>query len=243
MGGSGDHVANVSERSWFVVVRARRLAAVGTGVMLAVGAAGSVSAHVSIDEEAVEAGSRAVVTFALAHGCGGSPTTQVRIQVHESIPDVTPTINANWTVDKVIEPLDDPIVGSHGELLNERVREVVYTAITPLEDGYRDTFELSIEVPDSAVGQTLYFPTIQRCEVGETAWIEIPTDGADGGALAAPAPSVLVVAGLDGEAVVEASDSTTADTLGGDQCVGVDTCALSTPARLFPTPKPRRRLH
>ena len=234
MGGSGDHVANVSERKWFVVVlsrRTRRLAAVGTGVMLAVGAAGSVSAHVSIDEEAVEAGSLAVVTFALAHGCAGSPTTQVRIQVHESIPDVTPTINANWTVDKVIERLDDPIVGSHGELLNERVREVVYTAITPLEDGYRDTFELSIEVPDSAVGQTLYFPTIQRCEVGETAWIEIPTDDADGGALAAPAPSVLVVAGLDGEAVVEASDSTTADTLAatsasGSTLVLVDACSL-----------------
>ena len=82
-------MANVSERNCFVVVlsrRARRLAAAGTGVMLAVGAAGSVSAHVSIDEEAVEAGSFAVVTFALAHGCAGSPTTQVRIQVDESIP-------------------------------------------------------------------------------------------------------------------------------------------------------------
>ena len=148
--------------------RARLSAAAGCGVVFAIAAVGSVSAHVSIEEDAVEAGSFAVVTFSVPHGCDGSPTTQVRIQMDESIPIVTPTINANWTVDKVMEPLDTPIAGSHGEQLTERVSEVVYAAVTPLADGYRDTFELGIDVPGDAVRQTLYFPTIQTCQVGET---------------------------------------------------------------------------
>ncbi len=197
-----------------ILSRRARLSAAGSGVMLAIAAAGSVSAHVSIEEEAVEAGGFAVVTFSVPHGCDGSPTTQVRIQIDESIPTVTPTINASWTVDKVMEPLDTPIVGSHGEQLTERVSEVVYTAITPLADGYRDTFELGIEVPDDAVGERLYFPTIQTCTVGETGWIEVPAEGADGDGLAAPAPSVLVVAGHDDgadEALAESTASTTAD--------------------------------
>ena len=223
--------------------RARLSAAAGSGVMFAIAAVGSVSAHVSIEEEAVEAGSFAVVTFSVPHGCDGSPTTQVRIQMDESIPTVTPTINANWTVDKVMEPLDTPIAGSHGEQLTERVSEVVYTAITPLADGYRDTFELGIEVPGDAVGQTLYFPTIQTCQVGETAWIEIPAEGVDGDELAAPAPSVLVVAGHDGGADEATHRNTGFDDRRNHRCeqrrVGVDAWRC----RRLLTGSRRRRRH
>jgi uncharacterized protein YcnI len=45
--------------------RAPLSAAAGSGVMLAFTAVGSVSAHISIEEEAVEAGSFAVVTFSV----------------------------------------------------------------------------------------------------------------------------------------------------------------------------------
>ena len=153
------------------------------------------AAHVSIEEDEVAAGSSAIVTFAFSHGCEGSPTTQVRIQMPESIPTVAPTINANWDVEKVTETLDAPIEGAHGEQITERVSEVVYTARTPVEDGFRDTFELSVTIPEDAAGQTIYFPTIQTCEAGETAWIEIPAEGQDPDELESPAPGVDVVAG------------------------------------------------
>ena len=55
----------------------------------------------------------------------------------------------------------------------------MYTAITPLPDGYRDVFELAVNIPADAAGTRLYFPTIQTCEVGETAWIELPAEGQD----------------------------------------------------------------
>jgi uncharacterized protein YcnI len=169
--------------------------AAGSGLALALST--SAAAHVSIQEDEVAAGSSAIITFAFGHGCEGSPTTQVRIQMPESIPTVTPTINANWDVEKVTELLDTPIEGAHGEQITERVSEVVYTARTPVEDGFRDTFELSVTVPEDAVGQTIYFPTIQTCEAGESPWIEIPAEGQDPEELEFPAPGVEVVASTD----------------------------------------------
>jgi uncharacterized protein YcnI len=172
----------------------RLVAAGGAGLGLAVALSASAAAHVSIEEDEVVAGSSAIVTLAFSHGCEESPTTQVRIQMPESIPTVAPTINANWDVEKVTETLDSPIQGAHGEQITERVSEVVYTARTPVQDGFRDTFELSITVPEDAAGQTIYFPTIQTCETGESAWIEIPAEGQDHDELESPAPGVTVVA-------------------------------------------------
>ena len=172
----------------------RLVAGLAAGVGLAVAVSTSAAAHVSIQEDEVAAGSSAIVTFAFSHGCEGSPTTQLRIQMPESIPTVAPTINANWDVEKVTETLDTPIEGAHGEQITERVSEVVYTARTPVEDGFRDTFELSLTVPEDAAGETIYFPTIQTCEGGETAWIEIPAEGQDAEELESPAPGVEVVA-------------------------------------------------
>ena len=180
--------------------RAVRLtAASGAGLGLALVVSGAAAAHVSIAEDDVVAGSSTIVTLAFSHGCEGSPTTGIRIQMPESIPTVAPTINANWDVEKVMEALDAPIEGAHGEQITERVSEVVYTARTPVADGFRDTFELSLTVPEDAVDQTLYFPTIQTCESGETAWIEIPADGQDPEELESPAPGVVVVAAADGD--------------------------------------------
>ena len=77
-------------------------------------AAGTASAHVGISEDEVEAGSYAVLTFGLPHGCGQSPVTELRIQIPEPILSVTPTRNANWEVTKVMTELDEPVgVAAH----------------------------------------------------------------------------------------------------------------------------------
>jgi len=54
---------------------------------------------------------------------------------------------------------------------------------------------LSVAIPEDAAGTTLFFPTIQTCESGETAWIEIPAEGQDHDDLESPAPGVTVVEG------------------------------------------------
>lgn len=162
---------------------------------LALGGATAANAHVSIAEGSVEAGAYAILTFGVPHGCDGSPTTRVAIQIPEGINSITPTRNAFYTVEKVMENLDTPITDSHGNEVTQRVAQVVYTAATPLPSDQRDAFELSLQIPADAADTTLYFPTVQTCEQGETAWVQIPEGGQDAHALDAPSPSVAVIAG------------------------------------------------
>jgi uncharacterized protein YcnI len=155
---------------------------------------GTASAHVTIAEGEVTAGSYAILTFGLPHGCGEEATNEMRIQIPESMPSVTPTVNPKWEVEKVMEPLDEPVEAGHGQMLTERVAEVVYTTDDPLPADLRDKFELSVRIPDDAAGQTLYFPTVQICGDAESAWIEIPAEGEDPFSLEMPSPFVTVVA-------------------------------------------------
>lgn len=192
--------------------RSRRVLARGAAAGLATAAlavwtAGAASAHVSVSPSDTASESYSVLTFSVPHGCEGSPTTEVSIQIPEQINGVTPTRNANWNVEKVIQPLDEPITDAHGNEITERVSEVVYTAKTPLPDGYRDAFELSVQVTAEA-GETLVFPTIQTCEKGETAWVQVPEEGQSEDDLEAPAPAfeVTEATGEDEHGAVGAAD-------------------------------------
>ncbi|UCR88479.1 YcnI family copper-binding membrane protein [Mycetocola spongiae] len=167
--------------------------AVIAGALLALGGPLAASAHVGVTPSDTAAGSYSLLTFSVPHGCDGSGTTAVSIQIPEEINGVTPTVNPNWTVTKDMVDLSDPITDAHGNSLVQRVGSVTYTAKEPLADGFRDAFELSLQLPDSA-GKTLVFPTLQTCETGSTDWSEIAAEGQDEHDLAAPAPSVTITA-------------------------------------------------
>lgn len=179
--------------------RALRLAGgMAGGAALMLGLAASASAHVTVTPGEATADSYAVLVFGVPHGCDGSATTEVAIQIPEQIITVTPTVNPNWTVEKVMTELDPPLTDSHGNEITERVSQVIYTANTPLPDDLRDAFELSVRLPDLP-GETLAFPAIQTCEEGETAWTQVAADGEDAHDLDTPAPLVhLTAAGGDG---------------------------------------------
>lgn len=170
-------------------LRALGAATLTTGLVVA--GATVASAHVTVSPSTSAAGSYTVLTFAFGHGCGESATTQVAIQMPEQILAVSPTVHPGWDVEKVMEGLETPVDDGHGGEYTERVAEVVYTAETPVPDGYRDAFELSLKLPDAA-GETLDFPTVQTCEEGETAWVELPADGQSSDDLESPAPSFEV---------------------------------------------------
>ncbi|MBC9224864.1 DUF1775 domain-containing protein [Aeromicrobium sp. 636] len=155
---------------------------------LVVVAAGAASAHVSVTPSSTAAGSYAVLTFSVGHGCGTSPTTKLAVQVPEEVLSVTPTVNPNWTVEKKMAKLESPSSDSHGAEQSERVAEVVYTAKTPLADGMRDTISLQLPLPEKE-GEKLVFPVIQTCEEGETAWTQTYEEGQD--EPESPAPFVV----------------------------------------------------
>lgn len=149
-------------------------------------------AHVGVTPSVTTAGEYSVLTVSVPHGCDGSPTTKVSIKIPEEFTSVTPTVNPNWTAQKVMTKLATPVKDSHGNEITERVGEVVYTAKTPLPDDFRDKFELSAKLPDKP--GKLVFPTVQTCAKGETAWVEVAKDGQSEDDLESPAPGFEVTA-------------------------------------------------
>ena len=195
-----------------------QLGVVAVGVAaLSLGGALAASAHVTVTPDKTTAGSYALLTFGVPHGCAGSSTTKVAIKIPEPINSVTPTVNPNWTVEKEKVALATPITDSHGNQVTERVDQVVYTAKTPLPDGYRDALVLSTQIPDVA-GETLTFPTVQTCEAGETAWVEAAAAGAEEPAHPAPAFEVTAAAAEGGpsDTAAAASDTAAAPTSSAD---------------------------
>lgn len=174
--------------------------------------AGAASAHVTVTPSTTAAGAYTVLTFSVGHGCEGSPTTKIAIQMPEAIPAVTPTLNQGWDVRKVSEKLAEPIEDAHGNKLTERISQVVYTAKTPLADGFRDTFELSVQLPETE-GETVTFPVVQTCQQGQTGWIETPAEGQDPEELESPAPAFTITSasgeGHHGDAADEESTEPT----------------------------------
>ncbi len=178
--------------------------AVVAGALLALAAPTAASAHVSASASSSAPGAYTVVTFGVPHGCEGSPTQVVTIDIPESVPSVTPTINPLWTVEKVMVPLDEPIETSYGEPLTERVGQIVYTSTSGgLEDGFRDAFALSLQLPQGEEGEAVEFRTTQTCTEGTAVW-----EGED-------VPKVVLTGAADaghGAGDEEATDEETATT-------------------------------
>jgi uncharacterized protein YcnI len=168
-------------------------------------------AHVTISPGEANANSYFIATVAVPHGCDGSATTKITISIPEELVEVTPTRNALWDVTKTTKKLATPIKAEDGDEITEKVDTVVYTAKTPLPDGYRDAFDLQFQVPDE-VGKTLVFPVIQTCEKGETAWTQTTTPGAAEPEHPAPTVKILPAAAADGDATATASQDTSAKT-------------------------------
>jgi uncharacterized protein YcnI len=160
--------------------------------LLALSAPTAASAHVEVSPSTTAAGSYSLLTFSLGHGCDGSATTGITIDIPEAIASVTPTVNPGWDVTKVTVDGAASETDEAGEGPTSRVSQVVYTATAPLADGLRTTFDLSLQIPEDAVGETLSFPVLQSCEVGETNWSEPIVEGE--AEPAHPAPSLTVTA-------------------------------------------------
>ncbi|MCT9625743.1 YcnI family protein [Pseudarthrobacter equi] len=180
-------------------------AAAGTAALILAGA-GAASAHVGVTPDKTSANSYALLTFAIPHGCEESATTKVAITLPAELNDAQPTVNPNWTAEKVTEQLAEPKKLADGSSITKRTSQIVYTAKTPLAHELRDTLVLSVKLPDAA-GTTLNFPTLQTCESGQTDWSEIAKDGQDPHSLKAPAPSITITeaAAYDGHGATAAA--------------------------------------
>lgn len=171
-----------------------RVAAATGALTLAL--AGSAGAHITANPGEAPSDGYATVSFEVPHGCEESPTTQVRIQIPPSVPSVTPAVHPLWDVSTKEGRKER--VELHGETITRGVSEVTYTAKRPLPPDRLDSFPISLKLPAGEEGESIYFPTIQHCEKGQTRWIQIPAEGESAEELEEPAPAVVLTAAEGG---------------------------------------------
>jgi uncharacterized protein YcnI len=135
--------------------------------------ASSASAHVTLENRQATIGAGYKAVFAVPHGCAGSATTKIRVQIPEGVIAVKPMPKAGWNVE-VIKGKYAAEYDFHGTKFSEGVKEVVWSG-GKLPDDYYDEFVVSTFLTGALKPDTvLYFPTVQECEQGVSRWIEIP---------------------------------------------------------------------
>jgi len=143
--------------------------AIASAVVLA--GAGPASAHIDPDPEQAQAGARLSVAFTVEHGCEGSPTTQLDMRLPVG----------------VIDPVPEDVDGWDGSVDTIDGDTIITFAGGPLADDVEGTFAVTMTLP-ATPDATIYFPFVQRCEVGEIRWIGVPSE--PGQELDEPAPAM-----------------------------------------------------
>jgi periplasmic copper chaperone A len=173
-----------------------RLLFVGALALLAL-PIGEAQAHVSFETAQAAVGSGYKAVLRVPHGCEGSATVEIKIDIPEGVIAVKPMPKPGWTIKLAKGTYARSYAFYHGKQLAEGVRQVTWTG-GPLPDDYFDEFVLSTFIAaELKPGTKLSFPVTQRCETGETRWVEVAKDGEDAHALKSPAPQLMLTAGED----------------------------------------------
>lgn len=162
---------------------------------LALTLAGMAAAHAHVTLEKAETGFGAgyKAVFKVPHGCEGSATVEIRIDIPEGVIAVKPMPKPGWTIELVKKPYARSYAFYHGAKLSEGVRQVTWRG-GPLPDDFYDEFILSTYLARELEPGPLYFPVTQRCEQGELAWSQIPAADQSPHDLERPAPRLMLVA-------------------------------------------------
>jgi uncharacterized protein YcnI len=155
-------------------------------------AASSASAHVTLENRQATPGSYYKAVFAVPHGCAGSPTVKIRVQIPEGVIAVKPMPKPGWSVETVKGKYPTSYE-LHGATITEGVREVTWSGGKLADDNY-DEFVLATFLTGSLKpNTTLYFPVVQECEQGASRWIDIPQEGKSAHDTKSPAPGVKLM--------------------------------------------------
>jgi len=169
----------------------RFLTAGAVAVMLV--AASSASAHITLESKEATIGAPFKAVFVVPHGCAGSATIKIRVQIPDGVIAVKPMSKPRWNIE-TIKGKYAAEYDFHGTKLSEGVKEVVWSDGT-LPDDFYDEFVLTMYLTDTLKpGSMLYFPTVQECAQGISRWIDIPVDPAHAHDSKSPAPGVKLLA-------------------------------------------------
>ena len=147
-----------------------------------VGAAGGLialvapaAAHVELTVPQSPVPSPYTATFTVEHGCTGSPTLLLRVQIPEGVIVVKPADKAGWSV-STLSGKFKATYNYNGSKVSRGITEVDWSGYLP--DKMMDTFSVDVYLTDALKpNTTLYFSIVQECQVGTNHWVQIPAKG------------------------------------------------------------------
>ena len=126
-------------------------------------------AHIIIEDMEGKAGYNDMLTLIIPHGCGLSPTTEVRMKMPDGIKFAVPYKGDGWDVEITKRQTDKPVMGEGGAM-TEVVDELIWKG-NSLPSEELGLFKFMAGLPNTP-GKVLYFKTIQTCEDGEERWVD-----------------------------------------------------------------------
>jgi len=133
-----------------------RLACTAVALSVSVQAA---RAQIVLSQPSFEAGQNYAAFFRVEHGCDGSPTLALRVEIPQGV--------------IVLQTPDKPGWRLETRRVKETLTEITWNG--RLDAKTPDQFGLFLKLP--AKTGPVYFPTVQQCEKGETRWTDIPAAG------------------------------------------------------------------
>jgi len=144
-------------------------------------------AHITLIEPQAVAGSYYKATLRVSHGCNGSATTGIAVQVPTGFQGAKPQPKAGWVITtrkaKLVQAYS-----SHGKTVTDDVAELRWMASSKeaaLPDDQFEEFAFMGRVPDLA--GPMWIKILQVCESGQNDWSEIPVSGTSTNGLKLPA--------------------------------------------------------
>lgn len=172
----------------------RLFAGAGVTALSIIASQSSAFAHITLATGETRANTYYKAVLQVPHGCDGQATQSIRVQIPEGVISVKPMPKPGWTLN-ITRGSYAKSYESHGKAVTEGPKEIVWSGGSLSDDNYDEFVFTSFVSGDFQPGQTVYFPTSQKCGSAEINWSEIPAAGQSPHALKAPAPGLRIAGG------------------------------------------------
>jgi uncharacterized protein YcnI len=155
-------------------------------------AAAPAGAHVTLEGREAVIGASYKAVFRVPHGCSGSATVKLRVQIPEGVINAKPMPKPGWTLETK-KGAYASTYDFYGTKMSEGAKEVSWSGGRLADDNYDEFVVYTVLSTALKPESVLYFPVVQECETGVQRWIEIPAAGKFADDYEAPAPGVRLV--------------------------------------------------
>ncbi|MDQ8697433.1 DUF1775 domain-containing protein [Hyphomicrobium sp. LHD-15] len=162
-------------------------------------------AHVSLERGEAQGGASYKAVLKIPHGCDGSPTQTVRVEIPEGFIGVKPMPKPGWKLETVRGPYAKSYAFYHGKSLTEGVKQITWSGGELADEHYDEFVASGFLAKELEPGASLYFKVTQVCPKGELRWVEVPAEGQNPHDLEAPAALLKIASDETGAAPGTAS--------------------------------------